>query len=44
MQVVKFMKLRRLAQLAHKHQNQLKYTFKYHTQYMEDTASGPDMC
>jgi hypothetical protein len=42
------MKSRRLAQLAHKHQNQLKICLKIlakvkHIQHMEDTTAGPDM-
>jgi hypothetical protein len=49
MQVVKFMKLRRLTQLTHNHQNQSQYLYLYlkifakiqHTQHIEDTTVGP---
>jgi hypothetical protein len=50
MQVVKFMKLRRLAQLTHNHQNQLQCLYPkilakiQHTHHIEDTTAGPEMC
>jgi hypothetical protein len=50
MQVVKSMKLRRLTQLIHNHQNQLQYLYLkmiakiQHAQHIEDTTAGPDMC
>jgi hypothetical protein len=49
MQVVKFMKLRRLTQLTHKHQNQLNVFLKIlskiqHIQQIEDMTVGQDMC